>query len=244
MGFAITAMAFPLMLYAQLVRGLSPTARRCCWSRWRRCRSCSPLGGQADRRRAPTADHRRSASPSAAGSLLWLSQVMTRRLGDLGDPAAAGPARHRQRLHLGADLGHRDPQPADAPAGAGAGIYNATRQVGAVLGSAAIAVLMDSRLAAQGLDFTPSEAGGGNLPQQVLRPVRRGDVPGHAAPGRLLLVGLLAALAFARPKHQVLAAAARDPRRRPPGAPPPCAGALPACNAGFTLLSASREGPH
>ena len=36
-------------------------------------------------------------------------------------------------------------------AGAGSGVYNTTRQVGAVLGSAAIAVLMDSRLAAQGL---------------------------------------------------------------------------------------------
>ena len=36
MGFAITAMAFPLMLYAQLVRGLSPhAAPRCCWCRWR-----------------------------------------------------------------------------------------------------------------------------------------------------------------------------------------------------------------
>ena len=36
MGFAITAMAFPIMLYAQLVRGLQPDpSRRCCWCRWR-----------------------------------------------------------------------------------------------------------------------------------------------------------------------------------------------------------------
>ena len=36
MGFAATAMGFPLMLYAQLVRGLSPPSRpRCCWCRWR-----------------------------------------------------------------------------------------------------------------------------------------------------------------------------------------------------------------
>ena len=34
-------------------------------------------------------------------------------------------------------------------AGAGAGVYNTTRQVGAVLGSASIAVLMESRLDAQ-----------------------------------------------------------------------------------------------
>ena len=58
-------------------------------------------------------------------------------------------------------------------AGAGAGVYNATRQVGAVLGSAAIAVLIDSRLAANGLEFSPSEAGGstgGGLPGAVLDP--------------------------------------------------------------------------
>src|SRR4029079_12118659 len=36
-------------------------------------------------------------------------------------------------------------------AGAGSGVYNATRQVGAVLGAAGIAVLIDSRLAAEGL---------------------------------------------------------------------------------------------
>ena len=36
MGFTITALAIPLMLWAQVVRGLSPTnARRCSWCRWR-----------------------------------------------------------------------------------------------------------------------------------------------------------------------------------------------------------------
>ena len=35
MGFSITALAFPLMICAQLVRGLSPTGPRCCWCRWR-----------------------------------------------------------------------------------------------------------------------------------------------------------------------------------------------------------------
>ena len=35
MGFAITALAIPFMMWAQVVRGLSPTRRRCCWCRWR-----------------------------------------------------------------------------------------------------------------------------------------------------------------------------------------------------------------
>ena len=41
-GFAFTSMGFPLMLYAQLVRGLSPTSPRCCSSPWPSCRSRSP----------------------------------------------------------------------------------------------------------------------------------------------------------------------------------------------------------
>jgi len=55
-------------------------------------------------------------------------------------------------------------------AGAGSGVYNATRQVGAVLGSAAIAVLIDSRLAAEGLPSFQGGAegagGGASLPPQ------------------------------------------------------------------------------
>ena len=87
-------------------------------------------------------------------------------------------------------------------AGAGAGVYNATRQVGAVLGSAAIAVLMDSRLAAQGLNFSPSEAGGGNLPTQVFAPFSEAMSQAMLLPAAILLVGFVAALCFGRPSHQ------------------------------------------
>lgn len=64
-------------------------------------------------------------------------------------------------------------------AGAGAGIYNANRQIGSVVGAAAIAVLIDSRLAANGLSGGGvSEASlGGTLPAVVrtrsARPCRR-----------------------------------------------------------------------
>ena len=51
-----------------------------------------------------------------------------------------GAARLRQRVHLGADRRHGNRNLPMRLAGAGAGVYNATRQVGAVLGSAAIAV--------------------------------------------------------------------------------------------------------
>ena len=76
-----------------------------------------------------------------------------------------------ERVHLGTQHRHGDAQPAGRPGGAGAGVYNATRQVGAVLGSAAIAVFMDSRLSGQGLNTSASEGGGtGKLPAQVLAP--------------------------------------------------------------------------
>ena len=57
-------------------------------------------------------------------------------------------------------------------AGAGAGVYNATRQVGAVLGSAAIAVLMDSRLARQqpASPSTPARARGGRCRRRCSTP--------------------------------------------------------------------------
>ena len=58
-------------------------------------------------------------------------------------------------------------------AGAGSGVYNATRQVGAVLGAAGIAVLIDSRLAAEGLASgggSPEAAGAGAAAPQVREP--------------------------------------------------------------------------
>ena len=83
-------------------------------------------------------------------------------------------------------------------AGAGAGVYNTTRQVGAVLGSAGIAALMQSRLAAG-----PARA------RAARRPPSRSLPPAlHAAfatamaqslvlPAVVLLVGLAAVLGFA-----------------------------------------------
>jgi hypothetical protein len=62
---------------------------------------------------------------------------------------------------------------------------------------------MDSRLAAQGLTFSPSEAGGGNLPQQVMTPFSEAMSQAMLLPAAVLLVGLVAAASFARPKHQM-----------------------------------------
>jgi hypothetical protein len=78
--------------------------------------------------------------------------------------------------------------------------------VGAVLGAAAIAVLMDSRLAAQGLQFDPSQATGGPLPPAVHEQFSTAMAQAMLLPAAVLLLGLAAAL-FLEPLHRQPAAA-------------------------------------
>jgi len=91
-------------------------------------------------------------------------------------------------------------------AGAGAGIYNTTRQVGAVLGSASIAVLMESRLAHN----LPAAAGGapagegfsaGQLPAMIRPGFSDAMAQSLVLPALVLLIGLAAALMFTAPSH-------------------------------------------
>ncbi len=202
MGCAITALAFPLMLYAQIVRGLSPTGAALLLVPMAVMSIVlAPWVGKL----TDTVHPRLITSfgfAAASGSLVWLSQVMTpdsatweillpMTLLGIGNAFVWAPTSATATRNLPM---HQ--------AGAGAGIYNATRQVGAVLGSAAIAVLMDARLAAQGLTFSPSEAGGGSLPPQVFAPFSEAMSQAMLLPPAILVLGLLAALAFQRPGHQ------------------------------------------
>jgi MFS family permease len=94
-------------------------------------------------------------------------------------------------------------------AGAGAGIYNATRQVGSVLGAAVVAVLMDSRLAAQSLAFKPAgESTAGALPEAVMAPFSQAMSEAMLVVPAAFLVGLVAVMFFQRPGHQVAPMAA------------------------------------
>ncbi len=201
MGFAITALAFPIMLYAQLVRGLAPTqAALLLVPMAIMSIVLAPWVGKLT-----DAVHPRVITgfgfASAFVSLIWLSREMTpdsatweilapMALLGVGNAFIWAPTSATATRNLPI---HQ--------AGAGAGIYNATRQVGAVLGSAAIAVLMDSRLAAQGLNFAPSEAGGGNLPAQVFTPFSDAMAQSMLLPAAVLVIGFLAAISFARPTH-------------------------------------------
>ena len=98
-------------------------------------------------------------------------------------------------------------------AGAGAGVYNATRQLGAVV-AAGIAVLMDARDRARAADRRQARAAG-RLPDAAQAPFAESMSTGALPAGRVFLIGLVAALFFERPRH---AGSHRrlPPRRRPP----------------------------
>ena len=107
-------------------------------------------------------------------------------------------------------------------AGAGSGVYNATRQVGAVLGAACIAVLIDSRLAAQGLgsSMSPEGAGtGGGLPSQVFEPFSTAMAQTLLLPVIVLALGFVACLAFEQMRHLRHPAPTSAPSLEAAGAP-------------------------
>ena len=205
-GFAFTAMGFPLMLYAQLVRGYSPTQAGLLLVPMALVSilMAPGVGRLIDR------VHPRTLTVGGfvllIAAMVLVSRAMTPdgsvvfllvSLGVLGLGSSllwaplSTSANRNLPLHL---------------AGAGSGIYNATRQVGSVIGSAAIAVLMDSRLAAHGL----TGQGGGEAAAQAAQsslPAPVADAFSEAMSQSILLVplvavvGLLAVLAFERPHH-------------------------------------------
>ena len=202
-SFAFTAMGFPLMLYAQLVRGYSPTQAGLLLA------PMALVSILAARRVGSLTDrvHPRVLTVFGFATLiaamvglalavrpetpLWVLLVALGVLG-LGSSFLWAP--------LSATANRNLPM---HQAGAGAGVYNANRQVGAVLGSAAIAVLIDARLAALGLGSSPAGAGtaSGAMPPAVLDAFSEAMGQSLLLVPCVLVVGLLAALALERPRH-------------------------------------------
>jgi EmrB/QacA subfamily drug resistance transporter len=208
MGFAITALAIPLLLWAQVVRGLSPTrsALLLVPMAIMTIVLARPVGNLTDRA------HPRLITgfgfAATIVSLLWLSHEMTPEVSIV---ALIGPM-----VLLG--IGNAfiwAPNSATATrnlpiqqAGAGSGVYNATRQVGAVLGSAAIAVLIDARLAAEGLPaFEGTGSTGGKLPAAYADGFSQAMATSMLLPAAVLVLGLVAASLFERPRHEGYAGA-------------------------------------
>ncbi len=210
MGFAVTAFGFPLMLWAQLVRGYSPTQAALLFTPMAvTTMALAPIVG----RWTDSIHPRRLVG--AGFALLALSMVVVLHqmtpessiwtivvpmtVFGVGNALVWAPNSATATRNL-----------AMHQAGAGAGVYNATRQVASVLGSAAVALLIDSRLAAQGLQFDPAsqgEAAGGVLPAQVLDRFSTAMAQASWLVPAAFVVGFVAVMFFERPGHQTPAAA-------------------------------------
>lgn len=149
MGFVTTSMTFPMMLYTQTARGLTPTQSALFLLPTAVLSGVlAPVVGKIIDRKDPKPLAIagfllltlglvvQSFVMSPRYSVLWLLVPAT--ILGLANAGIWGPLSVSATRNL-------PPQ----RAGAGAGVYNTTRQLGAVLGSAAVASLMEARLAAE-----------------------------------------------------------------------------------------------
>ena len=202
-GFAVTAQAFPITLYAQGVRGLSPTGAALLLAPSAVISTLlAPYVGRLTDRAHPRFIAAFGLSCFAA-SLLGLAAVMrpsTPTWVLLLPLALMGVGSGFMWAPIGTAATRNLPL---AQAGAGAGVYNTTRQVGAVLGSAGIAALMQSRLAAllPGAGAGGAESAIAGLPAPLHAPFATAMAQALVLPAVVILVALAAALCFATPRH-------------------------------------------
>lgn len=210
MGFAITAMVLPLMFYAQAVRGLSPTGSALLMV------PMAVLTGVLAPNVGRLVDRSHPRNIAAPGflmlsiSLAWLAAVMKPEtaIWELLLPIALmGVANAFIWSPLAATATRNLPQ---HQAGAGSGVYNTTRQVGAVIGSAAMGALITSRLTANGVPTTGAahEGMAAAMPAFIRDGFSSAMGQSVLLPAVVLLVGFVAALCFSRPSATGAPAAA------------------------------------
>ncbi len=201
-GFTVTSMSLPLMFFVQLARGLSPTQSALLLVPMALAAGVlSPFAG----RLLDRTDPRFLLVPGmliVSASLFWYAALMNvdtpiwmfllpSALMGFGQAGMWGPL---------ATTATRNLQPRQA--GAGAGIYNTTRTIGSVLGSAAIAAFMQGRLEANipGIDDAPTGIGGGTLPSFVAEPFSAAMAQTTLLPAAVMLIGVVAVLFLKRPE--------------------------------------------
>jgi EmrB/QacA subfamily drug resistance transporter len=200
-GFTVTSMSLPLMFFVQLARGLTPTESALLMIPMAVLSGVlAPLAGKLLDR----SDPRLLLVPGllmVAVSLFWYSALMNvdtpiwmfllpSALMGIGNAGMWGPL---------ATTATRDLQPRQA--GAGAGIYNTTRTVGSVIGSAAIAAVMQARLSAN-LPGSTTATGGfgeGTLPPFVIDGFSTAMAQSILVPAAVILIGVVAVLFLRRP---------------------------------------------
>ena len=209
MGFVASSMGFPLMLWAQAVRGFSPLQSALLFLPMAMMSIvlARPVGNLTDRVHPRLVVGTGFALSFVAMLLLttqfkvdssiWLICVFQVILG-CGNAFIWAPTAATANRNLPMQL-----------AGAGAGVYNATRQVGSVMGAAAIAVVMDSRIA----HYLPGAAANGDAGAGHITQPHVATLFSHAMQQAFLLptvvyaIGLLAVLAYEAPRHEGYGAA-------------------------------------
>ena len=205
-GFTVTAFTLPLIFYDQVVRGLTPTQSALMMVPMALISGgLAPVVGRIIDRVNPK-------FITAAGlvlmsvALLWYAFLMhpdTPIWLFLLPSAVLGFANAGIWAPLSTTATRNLPP---RQAGAGSGVYNTTRQIGAVLGSAAIAVLIQARLAAE-LPAAPGGAGeaspmsfGGVLPGALQEGFSTAMGQSMLLPAAVILLGAAVALFFAKPQ--------------------------------------------
>ena len=211
MSFTATAMGFPIMLYAQLVRGYSPLNSALLFVPMALVSIVmAPIVGRfTDKVHPRTLCGLGFAITSFAVFLISRTLTPDEPVWHiLGAMALLGLGMAGIWAPLAATATRNLPM---ALAGAGSGVYNATRQVGAVLGSAAIAVLIDSRIAAHGLTGGAEPEGAlQRLPEVVRDPFSAAMSDAMLLPAAVLVLGFVSVLFFQLPRHLV-----RGPQPQP-----------------------------
>ena len=205
-GFAITSMSFPLMIYAQVVHGCTPTRAALLMVPMAVVSAAlAPVVGRLVDAHHPALiagigllcfagglgwyGLRLDAGTSVA-ELLAISGLLGVGNGFMWSPLSVAATRTLEPRY----------------AGAGSGIFNTTRQFGSVLGSAAVAALMDARLAHR-LGGTAGSVGdqaqgGSGMPAAAAHEFARAMGETFYLPAAVAVVGLVAALFFTNPHRR------------------------------------------
>ncbi|MFC7430385.1 MULTISPECIES: DHA2 family efflux MFS transporter permease subunit [unclassified Agrococcus] len=202
-GFLVTAMAVPIFLYAQGVRGLSPTQSALLMV---------PMALGAGFLSPFTSRFLQARDPrlfvaagilGMGGAVAWYG-TWVQQQADVWLLLLPGALMGVSSAFVWGPLGivatrNLDPR----LAGAGSGVYNTVRQIGAVVGSAAIAAAMswriDAELGAGASDRVSGASAGGALPEQVAGPFAAALGQSLLLPAAVTALGVVAALCFARP---------------------------------------------
>ncbi|UYG16590.1 DHA2 family efflux MFS transporter permease subunit [Brachybacterium huguangmaarense] len=200
-GFTVTSMTLPLMFFIQLARGLTPTQSALLMVPMAVISGVlAPFAG----RLLDRIDPRALLVPGlllVAVSLLWYSSLMDTStpiwmfllpsaVMGVGNAGMWGPL---------ATTATRGLSPRQA--GAGSGIYNTTRTIGSVLGSAAIAAFMQNRLEAQlpGAGGASGDFSVGQLPAAVVDQFSTAMAQTLLLPTGVMVLGVVTVLFLRRP---------------------------------------------